>query len=65
MAEWRYSPTNLRIGTGWSVQLHASAAFFPAERATEALDRRLGGPLSRSGRYGANIFFFLLLVGWD
>jgi len=35
-----------------SGQLHTSAALFPGKQPRYPLDRRLGGPQSRSGRGG-------------
>jgi hypothetical protein len=50
MREWRYSSTILDLGT--SGQLHTPATLFRGTALANHWDRRLGGPQSRSGRYG-------------
>jgi hypothetical protein len=42
-----------------SGQLHAPAALPPGKSPQYPFDRRLGGPQSRSGRYGEVTFFLL------
>jgi hypothetical protein len=52
MGEWMYRSTSSwpRHQLEVSDQLHGSAALAPGERPRYQLDRRLGGPQSRSGR---------------
>jgi hypothetical protein len=50
MGEWRYSSITLYLGTRWSTQLHPWGKI-----SLYSLHRRLGGPHSRSGRYGEEI----------
>jgi hypothetical protein len=48
-----YSSTIPDLGTRWSGQVYAPCHFIPKERTPcYPLDRRLGGPQSRSGRCG-------------
>jgi hypothetical protein len=53
LGEWRYSSTYwLRHYMEVSGQFHAPAALPPEKSPWYPLDRRLGGPQSRSGRGG-------------
>jgi hypothetical protein len=54
MGEWRYSSTILALGSKWRwVVSFTSLPLYPQENSLRyLLDTRLGGPQSRSGRYG-------------
>jgi hypothetical protein len=52
MGEWRYSSTILDLGIRWSCQLHTLAALPLRKEPRYPLEARLGGPQSRSERYG-------------
>jgi hypothetical protein len=53
MGEWRYSPTILDLDTRWRCgQLHVPAALLRGKLPWCPLERRLGGPHSRSRRCG-------------
>jgi hypothetical protein len=62
MEEWRYSYTILDLGTGW--RLVVSFTLLPlsprGNRPRYPLNRRLGGPQSRSGSYEEKKIFPLL-----
>jgi hypothetical protein len=61
MGEWRYSSTILDLRTRWrlSGQLHARPLYPWGKRPRYQLDRRLGGPQSRSGRCGEDKILLL------
>jgi hypothetical protein len=48
----RIDPHFLELGTSWSGQLHTPAALPPRKEPQYPMDRRFGGPQSRSGRHG-------------
>jgi hypothetical protein len=62
MGEWRYSFTILNFGSRLDEggQLHAPVALPRDNSPWYPLDRGLGGPQSRSGRYGEDTNLLLL-----
>jgi hypothetical protein len=50
--EWSYRSTILDLGTRWSGSFRPQLLYPQGKSPRYPLDRRLGGPQSRSGRYG-------------